>query len=64
MSAHPFGLSNSLLLGDGMMVSVESTDEAEDEESFGDVGGKSLTLSSTSSRSSNIGDGSGGNFDN
>ena len=44
-------------------MSVESTDEAEDEESLGDVGGKLLISSSVSSRSSNIGVGLGGNFD-
>ena len=45
------------------MVPTESTDEADDDESLGEVGGRSLVLSSSSSLSSKIRGGAGGNFD-
>ena len=56
------GLSNKFLLGDGTMVPV---DEAEDDESLiaGETKGRSVTPSSSSSRSSKISGAAGGSFD-
>ena len=50
-------------MSDGTIVAVESTEEAEDDESLGEVGGSSLTSSSNSSLSSKMGGGCGGRCD-
>jgi hypothetical protein len=38
VETYAFGLSKRFLLADGTMVPVDEADEAEDEESFGEVG--------------------------
>ena len=50
-------------MSDGTIVTVESTEEAEEDESLGDVGGRSLTSSSNSSLSSKMGADGGGRCD-
>ena len=62
--APPFrGRSKRFLVSDGTTVAVESTEEAEDDESLGEVGGRSSTSSSNSTLSSKMGVGCGGRCD-
>lgn len=61
--AVPRGFSNRFRLAEGTIVPVEEAEDAEEDESFGELARSSATGSLSSSSSLKIGGGSGGNLD-